>query len=195
MIELEHFDYTDPQWDRIKVVFRDRLGIDADQTERQITPVIRKSLRSCIEFAVSQYGPATKRHRAELIALRKAAKKLRDGIVDAFAVEVEIVGKPNSFARHLLPGVEGDMERATREYFDRLLPNLDRQIELAGRRGDNARKAARDHCWSELLAIWCDLGGKPRGVEAAEFLWVASRPVMHGAVPAHKSVVRWLERH
>jgi hypothetical protein len=188
------FRYTDQEWDRIGACLRDRLGIDADQTERELTPFMRKSLRSCIEFAVGQYSPATKRRRAELIALRKAAKELRDDIVDAFAVEVEIVGQPNSFFRRLLPGVDADMETASSDYFGKLLRNLDRQIEQAEQRGDNARKTARDECWSELLTIWCDLGGKPRGVAAAEFLWVASKPVMHDAVPAHKSVVQWLER-
>jgi hypothetical protein len=53
MITVEAFTY-DAQWDKIKVVVRDALGIDADQTERRITPIISKSLRSCIELAVSQ---------------------------------------------------------------------------------------------------------------------------------------------
>ena len=72
--------------------------------------------------------------------------------------------------------------------------NLDRQIEQAGSRRDNARKPDRDEFWNELLAIWCELGGKPSGKAAANFLIAASKPVMGSAVPTLKSVVQWLER-
>jgi len=54
MIIIEAITYAEEQWDQIRAVFHDELGLDADQTEREITPVIRKSLRSCIELAVSQ---------------------------------------------------------------------------------------------------------------------------------------------
>jgi hypothetical protein len=194
MIALDLFTYTEQQWDRIKVAVRDALGLDADQIEREITPVIHKSLRSCIEHAVSEYSPAaTKRRRAELSALRKNIENQRASHIDAFTVEVDRKG--GMFAVMLLPGVDADMVTATNDYFRKLERNLDRQIEQPGQRGgDNARKTARDHCWSELLAIWCDLGGKPRGVAAAEFLWVASKSVMGDAVPSHKSIVQWLER-
>ena len=33
MIKLDCFTYTDEQWDEIKTVVRDRLGLDADQIE------------------------------------------------------------------------------------------------------------------------------------------------------------------
>ena len=70
-----------------------------------------------------------------------------------------------------LHGVDADMLTATSDYFSKLLRNLDRQIEQAGSRsGDNARKTDRDQFWSELLAIWCELGGKPTGAAAADFL-------------------------
>ncbi|MBR0750257.1 hypothetical protein JQ582_40790 [Bradyrhizobium japonicum] len=193
-IEFEFFAYSEPQWDRIKVAV-DRLGLDADQIEREISPVIRTTLRSSIEFVVSQYSPTRLQPRpAELRALRNDIEKLRVSIIDALFVEVELVGRPASFARRLLPAVDGDMETATRDYFAKLVRNLDRMIEQAGQRGGNARKTARDQCWSELLAIWCDLGGKPRGRAAAAFLWVASKPVMGDAIPAHKSIAKWLER-
>ena len=194
MIEFEFFTYSDAQWDRIKVAVRDELGLDVDQTWCSITPVIHKTLRSCIEAAVSQYSaaPRRRRRRAELNALRKDIKNLRASIISAIAVPVDRKG--GTFAEMLLLGVDADMLTATRDYFRKLTSNLDRQIKQAGQRGDNARKTARDQCWNELLAIWCDLGGKPRGVAAAEFLWVASRPVMRDTVPAHKSIVQWLER-
>jgi hypothetical protein len=187
--------YTDPQWDRIKVAVRDALGLDADQIEREITPVIRKSLRSCIEFAVSQYSPATnlQRRRAKLSALRKNIENQRADIINAFTVEVGRKG--GTFAVMLLPGVDADMVTSTNDYFKKLERNLDRQIEQAGQRGDNARKTARDNCWNELLAIWCELGGKASGKATAGFLIVASKPVMGSAVPDITSVMRWLERH
>ncbi|MET4152004.1 hypothetical protein [Bradyrhizobium barranii] len=197
-IEFEFFAYTDQQWDRIKVAV-DRLGLDADQIERieiERTVGITRGLRNHIETAASMYlfqsaNARQRPRRAELIALRNDAENLRNSIIAALAVQV----KYGDTARLLLrQGVDGDMETATRDYFTKLVRNLDRQIEGAGQRGDNARKTARDQCWSELLAIWCDLGGKPRGRAAAEFLWVASKPVMGKAVRSFMSVVRWLER-
>ena len=54
---------------------------------------------------------------------------------------------------------------ATDDYFTKLLRNLDSQIESAETRTrrDNARKPERDEFWTQLLAIWCDIGGKPHG--------------------------------
>ena len=66
----------------------------------------------------------------------------------------------------LLNGVDADMLTATRDYFGKLASNLDRVIEPAGSRRDNARKTARDQFWNELLAIWCDLGGEPTSGDA-----------------------------
>jgi hypothetical protein len=206
MIEFEFFTYTDQQWDRIKVVVRDALGLDADQIEREITRTFAnssitgmQSLRERIELAVSWYhlrSASTRRspRRAELIALRKDTETLRDSIIDALAVQV---GTNYDDTAHLLlrPGVDGDMLTATRDYFWQLRRNLDRQIEQAGQRGDNARKTDRDQCWSALLAIWCELGGKATGKATAEFVKLTSRPVMSSAVPDISSITRWLERH
>ena len=200
MIEFELFTYSDEQWDRIRVALRDALGLDDDQIERHIAlspGAISRRLRDGMQTAATLYlirSASTRQRprRAEMIALRKDAENLRASIIAALAVQVGT--KYDDTSRLLLRhGVDGDMETATSDYFTKLLLNLDRQIEQAGHRGDNARKTARDHYWSELLAIWCELGGKPHGVAAAEFLWVAS-PVMRGAVPAHKSIVQWLER-
>jgi hypothetical protein len=66
MIEIEFPTYTDAQWNEIKAVIRDELGLDADQIERQVTirnvgPDFGESftgmetLRSRIENAVRQY--------------------------------------------------------------------------------------------------------------------------------------------
>jgi len=128
-----------------------------------------------------------------LSALRKDIEKLRASIIDAFTVQLGInfgAGQPAM----LLPGVDADLPAATRDYFTKLARNLDGQIEQARQRGDNARKPDRDHCWNELLAIWCEFGGKASGKAAASFLMAASKPVMGSAVPDITSIMRWLER-
>ena len=107
--------------------------------------------------------------RAELIALRKDAANLRASIIDALAVQVGT--EYDDVARLLLrPGVDADMLDCDQRLLQEAAAQL-RPPDRAGRiAGDNARKPARDQCWNELLAIWCELGGKPRGKAAAEFL-------------------------
>ncbi len=72
MITFEFFTYTDEQWDQIRTVLRDALGLDADQIEHHLPPFIirnddpeesftvRPSLRSRIELVSLYYhrGPA-----------------------------------------------------------------------------------------------------------------------------------------
>jgi hypothetical protein len=195
MIEFEFITYSDAQWDRIKIAVRDALGLNADQID--ITGSL--SLRDRIETIVSMYlfqSASTRQspRRAELIALRKDAETLRARIIDALAVLLRVIDDGLDAPALLRPGVDGDMMIVINDFFTKLAPNLDRQIKQAGERGDNARKTARDHCWSELLAIWCDLGGKATGKATASFLIAASRPVMGSAVPDITSVMRWLER-
>src|SRR5260370_1505856 len=36
MIEVELFTYSDEQWDQIRIVVRDALGLDADQIKREV---------------------------------------------------------------------------------------------------------------------------------------------------------------
>ena len=205
MIELSLFAYSDEQWNDIKGVVRDALGLDADQIERRITRTVGRAsitgmqpLRDRIELTASLYNlqSASARQsprRAELIALRRDTENLQASIIDALAVQV---ATKYDFAAHplLRPGVDADMLTATSEYFRKLVRNLDRQIEQAGTRRDNARKLDRDQCWDQLTKIWCALGGKPHGAAAADFLMVTSLPVMASAVPTLKSVVQWLER-
>jgi hypothetical protein len=205
MIEVELFTYSDEQWDQIRIVVRDALGLDADQIERPITRlgVITgmQSLRDRIEFAVNYYqlysaGIGQRLPRAELIAIRNDAANLRDRIIDALGVQ--FVNKRSGRVSELpmlRPGARHDMPAATRDYFTKLALSFDDMIEWAEiQRGDNARKIARDGCWNELLAIWCELGGKATGKATASFLIVASKPVMGSAVPDIASVMRWLER-
>ncbi|WP_426615367.1 hypothetical protein [Bradyrhizobium sp. McL0616] len=201
MIEFELFAYTNQQWDRIKVAV-DALGLDADKIERRPLAAsgltAMQSLRERIEIAASVYllqsaNTRQRPRRAELIAVRENAENLSARIFDALAVQVG--SKHDDTVRLVLrQSVDGDMETATRDYFAKLLQNLDREIEKANQRGDNARKADRDDYWNELLAIWCELGGKASGKAAASFLGAASKPVMGSAVPDITSVMRWLER-
>jgi hypothetical protein len=203
MIDIEFFTYSDEEWDQIRTVVRDGRGCDADQIKRRITPIIGQynitgvePLRSRIETAASLYPlhSATSRRslrRDELDRLRQDAEKLRASIIGALAVPIRTKGNPLVHPL-LLNGVDADMVTTTSEYFRKLNRNIDRQIKRAGSRRDNARKTDRDQFWSELLAIWIELGGEPSGVAAARFLLVASKPVM-GAVK-DDAVLKWLER-
>jgi hypothetical protein len=212
MIEFSFFTYSDQQWDDIKVIIRDALGVDADTITQQITPPVilirngnfklsmtgMEPLRNRIETVATMYlaQSAINRQslrRVELIGLREDAESLRDRIVDALAIKFTT---KYGFGAHawLRDGVDDDMLTATSDYFAKLKRNLDRRIAQAGSRRGNARKTDRNSFWNQLLAIWRDLGGKERGVAAAHFLMVASLPMRAGAVPTFASVVQWLER-
>jgi hypothetical protein len=204
MIKLEFFAYTDEQRNDIRTVVRDALDKDVDRIVRQITPVVgqysiigMEPLWCRIEIAATLYqmhSAVSRQRRAELVALRKSAEKLRASIIIAVAVKVGTKGDPLVHPL-LLNGVDADMLTATSHYFRKLKRNLDRQIELAGSRRDSARKTARNEFWNSLLAIWCDLGGKPpHRKAAARFLIAASKPVMSIADTDIPMVVKWLER-
>jgi hypothetical protein len=177
-------------------------GLDADQIAHQVTATLGKhrtigtlSLRERIELAVSKYRPISaspKPRRTELEALRKTAENLRASIVDALAVQ--IAAKSDVAFPFAHPGVDADMLNATREYFAKLARNIDRQIKRAEQRGANASKPDRDQCWEELMVIWGDIGGKDGGAAAADFIMLASLPIMGSTVPSHASVVQWLDR-
>lgn len=169
-IEFEFFAYTDQQWDRIKVAV-DRLGLDADQIERieiERTVGITRGLRNHIETAASMYlfqsaNARQRPRRAELIALRNDAENLRNSIIAALAVQV----KYGDTARLLLrQGVDGDMETATRDYFTKLVRNLDRQIEgLDSAATTHARLpaiSAGANCWRSGAISAANRAGVPR---------------------------------
>jgi hypothetical protein len=190
MIKLEFFRYTDEDWNKIREQVLNDLGVNIDP--------IKEPLRSRIEVAASVYhffSDASRRspRRNELVALGKDAVDMFISIINTFAIPVGVTYDTRFSV--LWKGVDGDMLTATRDYFTKLERNLDRQIEQATSPCNNARKPVRDQFWIELLAIWCELGGKTRGIAAANFLIVASKPVMGSAVPDRKSVVQWLERH
>jgi hypothetical protein len=186
MIEVAFFAYTHEQWKPIGVHIKAALGVDAEA-----------DLRRRIELAASLYPlhSAVKRRslrRDELVALRKSAEDLREAIVKAVAVPISNKGNPLKLPL-ILPGADADMLTATSHYFRKLIRNPDRMVAQARPRRESARKIDRDQYWNELLAIWCELGGKATGAAAADFLMLASLPVM-SVVPPHASVVQWLER-
>ena len=200
---IKSFTYTPQERIQISTLVRDEFGLDADQIE---IPTLRygeenvytmHSLWGRLEAAASMYlvNEAAKRHsrtRAKLVALRRKAENWRAEIHDALAIPIP---SKHLETRIISPGVDVSMLTETDDYFRKLVPTLDRQIEQAGQPSGNARKTDRDHCWGELLTIWCHLGGEATGKAAADFLIAASKPVMRSAVPDIASVKRWLERH
>jgi hypothetical protein len=125
--------------------------------------------------------------RTELVALRDEIERVRARIIAALSIKVG----NNRLSRD---GNDIGMLKLTRTFFDKLTSNLDRQIADTAGRQANARKAERDECWEELLFIWRELGGKPYGSAAADFLLTASQPLMRSSVPTHKSILQWLDR-
>ena len=189
MIALSLFAYSPEQWAEIRAFIHATRGPDA------FVNTGSGPLQGRIEVAMSMYRlhSDTSRQqlrRSELDALREKADSLRASIVDAMSVPVSTGHTPHQM---LLRGVDADMLKATREYFAKLARNIDRQIEQAEQRSRNS-KPDRDECWEELLAIWGDIGGKPRGAAAADFLMLASLPIMGSTVPTFAAVVQWLER-
>ena len=189
--EFVEYRYSEPEWDQIKDVVPDALRHEFDN-------VTRRSM----ERMVSAYLPraAINRQRLdrdELATLRDDAENLRARIDAALAVHLNIksVRSPPHIIPYVNPhpGVDRDMLDATSAYFTKLAGNLNRQIEKAGTRTrrDSARKIERDELWIKLLVLWIDIGGKPTGTDAANFL-IAASPV--DADASIKTVRKWLDR-
>ena len=69
-------------------------------------------------------------------------------------------------------------------FFEKLLRNLNGIIDALGpprpKTGSAASKnKGRDLFWSDLLAIWCEIGGETTGADAADFLIAVSVPVFN----------------
>ena len=200
MITLSDTTLTPAEWDAIREIVLRHLGVDAN-----IIPDFCGSIRSSIEVAVSRYRykeadiRSNKRRAEKLIALRKRVETTQARIIDAFTVRIAVrlaaEEKESNRAPSTLKrsGVDFGMLTTTRDYFTKALRNIDRQIEQCGSPRGNASKIARDQCWRELLEIWCNLDGKPRGVAAAEFIRTVSLTVMMD-VPPLAAVVQWLHR-
>jgi hypothetical protein len=154
-------------------------------------------LRDRIEDVIDRYrlmhSGADRTSGEQLGRLRADVEALRERVIATMTTPLVIQDNP---AVHSLrrPDVDSDLPAATHDYFTRVGRDLDRQLAQAKRRQDSARKAARNHCWEELLTIWCELRGQPHGAGAADFLMTTTLPVMFDEVPRFRSVLRWLAR-
>jgi hypothetical protein len=124
-----------------------------------------------------------------LTVLREDARRLGDRIVESRAFWAEY----NGYAP------EKDMIAATDAYFEKLLRNLDGVIAALGpplrkTGGAASRKQSRDLFWEELLSMWCELGGRPTGAHAADFLTVVSDAVLPRGSGSRPSTLQWLRR-
>ena len=196
-------------WNRVKVIVRDALDLDADQIVLQGTSMDGTThdvtLRAKIEGTASVHLardrvmrslPSQMAFRKKLDGLRKDAKRLQDGI-----------DRLRPFrATHNDYSPDMDMEVEADIFFDKLLRNLDGIIDALGpprkKTGSAASKnMGRDLFWRDLLAIWCEIGGEETGAKAADFLIAVSVPVFNAmprgaqdAVPDRPSVIQWLSR-
>jgi len=195
---IEAVRFTEAQWNDIKGIVRDARGRDdADQIVLD-----GKTLRARIAATATVHImrdkvlrslPSQMAFRKHLTDLRDDTERLRDGIV----------GSPAFWSAHNDYAPDNDMLAATDAYFAKLLHNLDGIIEAIGpprkKTGSAASKnMSRELFWSDLLAIWCQIGGRETGVDAADFLIAASDPVMpRGARDAdryRRAVIQWLRR-
>ena len=208
MIEVG-FSLPDAKWDSIKVVVRDALDRDADQvvlesarvdgTKHDVTLRTEIAGTASVHLArdrAMRNLPTQLALRKHLTDLREKAQRLRDGIIGSRAFWFAY----NNYAP------DNDMLVATDAYFEKLLRNLDGNIMALGpprkKTGSAAsKKKSRDLFWSDLLSIWCEIGGKETGADTADFLIAVSGAVFsampHRArdgVPERLSVIQWLRR-
>ena len=195
------------QWDPIKAVVHRLGGLDADQivleSTRRDGTKHDVTLRAKIAVTASLYLTRDKAMRSlpTQLAFRRHLNRLRE---DATRLRKGIVRSPAFWFAHNDYAPDTDMLAATDAYFAKLYRNLRGIIAAMGperkKTGSAARKnISRDLFWSELLAIRCQIGGKPpHGVDAAVFLINVSDPVFkrgaQDAVPEPLSVIQWLRR-
>ena len=205
---MKRFTFTDAQWDAIKVVVRKARG--RDDADQVLVDSVRMdgtkhgvTLRTKIEAAATLHLardnamrslPTQLAFRRDVIGKRKDAERLRDWIEGVFWISHNGY-KPDK-----------DMLAATKVYFEKLYRNLDGIITAIGpprkKTGSAASKyVSRELFWSGLLAIWCQIGGRERGVDAAKFLRAVSLPVFNAMprgrrkpVPNLLSIIQWLRR-
>ncbi len=196
-------------WNRIKVVV-DALGLDADQivlesarmdgTKHDVT------LRAKIKATASVHLARDRAMRSlpTQLDLRKHLTDLRE---DAKRMHDRIAASPAFWFAHNDYVPDNDMLFVNDAFYEKLLRILDGVIDAIGpsrrKTGSAASKnMGRDLFWSDLLAIWCKIGGEKTGAKAADFLIAVSVPVFStmppGAqdeVPDRPSVIQWLRRH
>jgi hypothetical protein len=182
--------YSAEQWAVIKDIVKDYLGEDADQIvlSRQVSVAAPNlPLRLTLELAVAFHHTMMRLQlkpndlHEDMTTMREDAELLR--------ARLGILG----FSKIIDFAPDSDMVEATDAYFDKLMRNLDGAIAAITPFASSinlpppASKPERDRFWKELLAIWCEIGGKETGAAAADFLIGASvMPVQHTAV------VEWL---
>lgn len=209
MMEFKRFTFSDEQWHQIRTVVRDALDLDADlivlQGTRMDGTTHGVTLRAKIEGTASLHLardqamralPTQMDFRKHLTALREDAQRLHD----------RIAASPAFWFAHNDYAPDTDMLVVTDAWSEKLLRNLDGIVAAIGpprkKTGSAASKyLSRELFWSDLLAIWCEIGGKGRGADAADLLIVVSLPVFDAmppgaqdAVPDRPSVIQWLRR-
>jgi hypothetical protein len=207
------FSFSNAEWQPIRGVVRNVWDIDADEIvlENASMDGTRHdmTLRTEIELTASVHLrrdkvmrslPTQMAFKSRLTGLRDDAERLRNGLVRSRVFRFRL----NDYAP------DKDMLVATDPYFEKLLRNLNGIIEALGpphpKMGSAASKnMGRDLFWSDLLAIWCQIGGKATGKgtgKAAAFLRAASVPVFNampeegrdGVPDDPRSVAQWLRR-
>jgi hypothetical protein len=212
MIEAVPFTYSDTQWNKMKAVVQKARNRDADEivlegtsvdgTKHDVTLRIEIEGAARVHLArdkVMRSLPTQMAFRATLTDLCENAERLRDGINRSRAFR----------ASHSGYSPDKDMLVATDAYFEKVLRNLNGIIDALGPPRKKSGSAAstnlgRNLFWSDLLAIWCQIGGGTTGDDigkAADFLIAVSGAVFSAmpdgeqdAVPVRPSVIRWLKR-
>jgi hypothetical protein len=206
MIPAVWFTYTDAEWEEIKAVVQQALGLDADRIE---------SLRDSLEAAAGVHIPRssvesrTPGHKARikrLTALLDRAEALRADLLVALAPSFTIGDAGTVYLLLQAGDKTSDDLDAIRCAVARVIDILEASIATQRPQPTaNTAKAVRDKFWSEVLAIWTDIiGGAETGRAAAEFLVATSKPVFRklldddtrkttASMPQHcASVVEWL---
>jgi hypothetical protein len=170
MIGLE-FTYSDEQWDQIRTVVRDRLGLEADQLELSDSNGTQ-SLRGCIESAARRHversnfeGMIRMGSRADLTDFRERVETLRIDLILTISLKEDVPYLP-------VPPIN-ETERAC----DTLVRVIDAIAAERPQRTANSSKTGRDRFWNEVLEIWAGIGGAETGIAAARFLIAVSGPV------------------
>jgi hypothetical protein len=186
------FRYSAEQWDLIAGCIALMRGVD---DAHLIPKGGGPSVRSRIEVAAGMYcvQGLLKRRAADRQARIDKLTALRDDLRDR---PLLVTTTSEAFIRSLTTKIDLLTTVPLRMVRD------EPRDEPAG----NAAKTGRQKFWTELLAIWTEIGGKETGAETARFLIVASTPVFDfirgdadasdkdRAIPDKRSVEQWLRR-
>jgi hypothetical protein len=188
MIEPVIFKLDDVQWDEIRRTVHAGLGLDIDLT-----------LRTRIEGVAAIHIQA--RDLPELRARRDDIEKewkRAVGRLTYFRSEVDVRNARNASARRYIKACAKVLEITEADLAEqkRKLDNLIASLPAPSSRRPTS---GRDLFWDALLSIWCELGGRESGVDAANFLIAVSAPVFNAmprhvrhALPQFNSVIEWL---